>query len=408
MHTLDIIVAVSGSTSGSAALNLTNSGPITVPASLSGTSTLTVASSRGFTGIVNLTCAVTTSPAGVTNAPTCAFGHGTLDLTTAATSLTSTLTVSTVAATITGSYVVTVTGTDVATGKIMATTTGNLRLLRLPTLLSASTSLPAARSGATTGNTSAYRHARERLHRHCQPFLSVAGPGRNQPPTFTFNPSSVNVTGATPVPPLRLSLPPALHRHLHNHHYRHIGSNMPTTTLTVIVTAAVTPTFTLSANPNSGTITAGSSATATISVAPSGFTGTVALTCAVSRSGGVACSLSPASVIITGTTAGTSTLTITTSSNSAVLSHPLNKFFAVGGGIAVACLLFFGIPARRRSWRAILGMLLFGAIVGIGIGCGGSGNGGRRRQQRELHRHRHRNQRLLTESTTVAITVNSQ
>ena len=88
-----------------------------------------------------------------------------------------------------------------------------------------------------------------------------------------------------------------------------------------------------------------------------GFTGTVALTCAVLPVQGpeLACSLSPASVMVSGTTAGTSTLTVTTSSNSAALSHPLNKFFAVGGGIAVAGLLFFGIPARRRSWRAILG-----------------------------------------------------
>jgi hypothetical protein len=35
--------------------------------------------------------------------------------------------------------------------------------------------------------------------------------------------------------------------------------------------------------------------------------------------------------------------------------------------------LFFGIPARRRSWRTILGVLLFATIIGMGIGCGGGG-----------------------------------
>jgi trimeric autotransporter adhesin len=66
-------------------------------------------------------------------------------------------------------------------------------------------------------------------------------------------------------------------------------------------------------------------------------------------------------------------LSISTSSNSGALDRPLNKFFTIGGGAALALLVFFGIPARRRSWRAILGVLLFGAIVGIGIGCGSSG-----------------------------------
>ncbi len=121
VHTLSITAVVSGNTTSSG-LTLSNSGAITVPAGSSGTSNITVASTGGFTGVVNLSCAVTTSPAGATNVPTCAFGHGTLDLTTAAPSLTSTLTVSTVAATTTGSYVVTVTGTDAATGKIMGTT----------------------------------------------------------------------------------------------------------------------------------------------------------------------------------------------------------------------------------------------------------------------------------------------
>jgi hypothetical protein len=43
----------------------------------------------------------------------------------------------------------------------------------------------------------------------------------------------------------------------------------------------------------------------------------------------------------------------------------------------VACLLLFGIPARQRGWRTMLGMLaLFGALSGGVFACGGGGNAG--------------------------------
>jgi len=45
-----------------------------------------------------------------------------------------------------------------------------------------------------------------------------------------------------------------------------------------------------------------------------------------------------------------------------------------GGGAALACLLLFGIPARRRKLRGLLGMLvLLGAFAGAAMGCGGGG-----------------------------------
>jgi hypothetical protein len=40
-------------------------------------------------------------------------------------------------------------------------------------------------------------------------------------------------------------------------------------------------------------------------------------------------------------------------------------------------LIFLGIPARRRSWRAMLGMLLLLAALATGaVSCGGGGGGG--------------------------------
>jgi hypothetical protein len=48
-----------------------------------------------------------------------------------------------------------------------------------------------------------------------------------------------------------------------------------------------------------------------------------------------------------------------------------------GGGAVLACVLLFGIPARRRSWRTMLGMMaLLAALSGGVLSCGGGGSGG--------------------------------
>ena len=46
-----------------------------------------------------------------------------------------------------------------------------------------------------------------------------------------------------------------------------------------------------------------------------------------------------------------------------------------GGGAILAFLMFFGIPARRRSWRSMLGVLVIMAALGSLAGCGGGGSG---------------------------------
>jgi VCBS repeat-containing protein len=133
---------------------------------------------------------------------------------------------------------------------------------------------------------------------------------------------------------------------------------------------------------NSGTITLaspGASGTATVTVTPTGgFTGSVALSCGVTSSPagavkGPTCSVS-SPVSVTGTTAGTATLTVNTVS-SAVHGAPLEGIFGFGGA-AVAMLLFFGLP-RRRAWRGVLGMVFAAALMLGASGCGsGSSNGG--------------------------------
>jgi hypothetical protein len=74
------------------------------------------------------------------------------------------------------------------------------------------------------------------------------------------------------------------------------------------------------------------------------------------------------------------TLTITTTAaTSAALAYPKRPgapWYAAGGA-TLACILLFGIPARRRSWRTMLGMLMFlVALTGGVLACGGGGGSG--------------------------------
>ena len=155
-------------------------------------------------------------------------------------------------------------------------------------------------------------------------------------------------------------------------------------------TAPVTvtnPSFALSGTAVTVAPGATTANTSTITVTPAGgFTGSVALTAAITSSPSGAQypptlsfgSTSP--VNISGASAGTATLTIsTTAPSSASLALPNHSGapWYASGGAALACLLLFGIPARRRSWRTILGMLAFLVVLTGGVlACGGKGGGG--------------------------------
>jgi uncharacterized membrane protein len=152
------------------------------------------------------------------------------------------------------------------------------------------------------------------------------------------------------------------------------GATSPTETESVFAIAATAPTA----------VTAGSSATSTVTVSTTtAYSGTVALSCALTNSptGAVdlpTCALSKASVILaSGSTSTTSTATITSVGSASALARPVNDgkqngWMHLGGGAAMALLVFFGIPARRRNWSAMLGLLLLLAAMGTVSGCGGS------------------------------------
>jgi hypothetical protein len=152
--------------------------------------------------------------------------------------------------------------------------------------------------------------------------------------------------------------------------------------------AAAVPGFTAGSGETSSiTVTHGSSATGTISVVgTNGFAGPVALSCQVttaipSANDMPGCSLDPASVTISGTAAQTSTLTVTTTAAPDAANEHKRLFWPSAGGTALALVILFGVPKRRRNWLTIAGLLLLVVSCAV-MGCGGGatstggGNGG--------------------------------
>lgn len=121
---------------------------------------------------------------------------------------------------------------------------------------------------------------------------------------------------------------------------------------------------------------AGGSATATIQVASvGGFSGTVNLACKVAYQGTTTptdaptCSLNPTQGQVTAGSPASATLTVSTTSASASDQSP--KTWRQEGAIAFAALLLCGMVPRRRWRGASFALLLFAIAIGASIGCGG-------------------------------------
>jgi len=159
-------------------------------------------------------------------------------------------------------------------------------------------------------------------------------------------------------------------------------------TSTVTVTES---TFTLTSSATTA-IAPGAQATETITVATTtGYAGTITLTCQeTSFSGGTptdapSCDAvgGGASVILaSNATSGTAQFSVlTTAPTTSALTYPQihgngRGWVGAGGGAVLALLLFLGIPARRRSWQTMLGVLVLMAALGSLAGCGGGSSGG--------------------------------
>jgi hypothetical protein len=145
------------------------------------------------------------------------------------------------------------------------------------------------------------------------------------------------------------------------------------------VNVVVAPSFTITGT--AVTVNPGPPAMSTITVTPAGgFTGSVALTAAVTSSPIGAQSPptlsfgSTSPVSITGASAGTATLFISTTPANCAPGNliDLRVPWYPAGGAALVCLLLFGIPGQRRSWRSTLAMLALLVTLACGmLACGG-------------------------------------
>jgi trimeric autotransporter adhesin len=178
-----------------AGLKLANSGGISVAAGSSGTSTLTVTPTNGFTGAVNFACSVGSSPTGLT----CMAPSATVSGTTAATA---TLTVATTSSTPTGSYTATVTASDAATGKItsqttltITVTTGSSGNPAIALSSSGNITVAAGITGTSTITVTPGGGFTGAVNLTCAVTTSITNP--NDPPTCTVV-SPVTISGTTP------------------------------------------------------------------------------------------------------------------------------------------------------------------------------------------------------------------
>ncbi len=138
------------------------------------------------------------------------------------------------------------------------------------------------------------------------------------------------------------------------------------------------------------TVTAGATATYPLSLTGgTGFTGTVALTCSGAPAT-ASCTVSPASVTLTGTTAATATVSVTTTARSALFipsgenrEDSRWRMLIMPGGLGTLAVLMmlcvFAVSSRLKRgfiWAPTAAFSVFVLVAGVAIsGCGGgSGN----------------------------------
>jgi len=162
------------------------------------------------------------------------------------------------------------------------------------------------------------------------------------------------------------------------------ASSTPSNEISATPEPPASASFTLSASTPAPVI-AGETTTSTITVSTTtGYAGAVSVSCALTSypSGAtdlLVCTSSGSTVTLgSGTSTGATVVNVssTASTMAAGRSTPdETRRGWVGGGAILALLLFFGIPARRRSWRSMLGILVLIAAFGVISGCSNNLNG---------------------------------
>jgi trimeric autotransporter adhesin len=155
-----------------------------------------------------------------------------------------------------------------------------------------------------------------------------------------------------------------------------------TGTTSVTVTKSV---YTMSATAAS--VSPGGTATSSVTIASTnGYAGTIKLTCAVTQgpagaSDSPTCTSSQTVTLNASSTSGTASVMIsTTAPTTGALERPnlpgRNGWSGAGGGAVLALVVLLGIPAKRRRWQSMLGLLIATVFLGGLAACGGAGSFG--------------------------------
>jgi hypothetical protein len=350
------------------------------------TVTLNLSSVNGFGGTVNLTCAA--SPLSCSVAPSVSLNAGG-----AASVL---LTIAAPSGTALGAYNVMVTGKDAATGEYIHTLGIDAEVSEAaPGFTLANSGNITIAQGAATGNTSSITASPTNgftgsINLSC--VVTAAPAGATSPVTCSV-PPTLNIAGASPVA-ATLTVNSTATTTAGNYAITVTGvaaGVSANTIVSVTVTQSVAPGFSLSAT-SPVAISPGASVTSTITATGAGgYAGTVSLSCALTTgptgaTGPPSCTVTSGSPITlsAGTATGTAIVTVTTSAptTGSLIRPRIEKGHDATSlaGAALALLVFLGIPARRRGWRAMLGLLILLAALGGLSACGGasvnSGGGG--------------------------------
>src|SRR5271165_633843 len=134
--------------------------------------------------------------------------------------------------------------------------------------------------------------------------------------------------------------------------------------------------YTITAAPATASVTAGSSATFTLTITPSNhYNGTITFSCGTSLPSLATCTFNPPSVTLSGDAPVTVQLTISTAAVSASLQHPRHTsliLLASFGGMGLFGLVLAGnFKKRSRRTGVLLGMFLLIMMFSL-VACGGS------------------------------------
>ena len=342
------------------------------------TDTITLASQDTFAGTVALTCAVTNASG--TAAGTCSLAPTSATLTSGGTG-TSVLTINTTAGA-NGVLNVIVTGTS-GTTVVNASTIVVTATAPTFTITPATTSISLA-SGATTGNTDGITLASVNNFAGTVALTCSANNASGSATgTCSLAPASAPLTsGGTGTSVLTINTTAGTSGSLVVTVFGASGSLVAANSLPIVVTvtAPLTPSFTLTPAATTMTLAPGATTGNTDAItlaSTNGFVGSVALTCSITPATGIppTCAVSPTSVTLAANGTGTSTVTINTQGSSSGCSTA-SLSYRGPVGMMLAGILLLVLPIRKRkAIRALTMVFMLAGGLTLMTGCGGSSGG---------------------------------